>query len=343
MTSARRRHDRRRPPPTGSADRRAARAACRCATRAAASTLTVTGLVRNPRRGAAANRVSPSSSAFDRHGDFVASGRAPLDFLALEPGDESPFLVTIPNVGDVGRYRVSFRTDAGVGPSRRSPRRPGALTRATLSQASMRIAASPSPARRPSPPLVVIAARRSRGDGQRAGRLPLQERRRADQRHGHRHRRRRPLRVRDCARRTSPSSRTARRRTITHFSNERVPVSLGIALDTSGSMTPEKMSAARAAIDRFIFDLLGQGRRAVLRRVRRRAPTLVQAWTTDRRADQPRRRAASSPRRHGHVRRHRRRRCPTRRAGQEPQEGAAGHLRRQRHQQHARRSASCGR
>src|SRR5439155_5240541 len=41
---------------------------------------------------------------------------------------------------------------------------------------------------------------------------------------------------------------------ITQFSNERVPVSLGILLDTSGSMTPEKMSSARSAIDRFIYD-----------------------------------------------------------------------------------------
>src|SRR5918995_3975549 len=37
---------------------------------------------------------------------------------------------------------------------------------------------------------------------------------------------------------------------ITHFSNERVPVSLGILLDASGSMTSDKMAAARAAIDR---------------------------------------------------------------------------------------------
>ena len=36
---------------------------------------------------------------------------------------------------------------------------------------------------------------------------------------------------------------------VTHFSNERVPVSLGIALDTSDSMDGEKMSAARDALD----------------------------------------------------------------------------------------------
>ena len=44
---------------------------------------------------------------------------------------------------------------------------------------------------------------------------------------------------------------------IAYFSSERVPVSLGILLDVSGSMTEDKMAAARDAIDRFVFDLLG--------------------------------------------------------------------------------------
>jgi hypothetical protein len=52
--------------------------------------------------------------AFDRSGNFVASGRAPLEFVSLAPGDESPFRVSVPKIGDVGRYRVSFRTEAGV-------------------------------------------------------------------------------------------------------------------------------------------------------------------------------------------------------------------------------------
>src|SRR5262245_18907580 len=43
---------------------------------------------------------------------------------------------------------------------------------------------------------------------------------------------------------------------VSHFSNERVPVSLGIALDTSGSMDGEKMRAARSALNRFLIDLL---------------------------------------------------------------------------------------
>ena len=76
--------------------------------------LRVTGLVRNPRSGRAASRVTAVVLAFNRAGAYVASGRAPLDFTTLDPGDESPFVVTIPGAADVGRYRVSFRTEAGV-------------------------------------------------------------------------------------------------------------------------------------------------------------------------------------------------------------------------------------
>ena len=43
---------------------------------------------------------------------------------------------------------------------------------------------------------------------------------------------------------------------MTHFSAERVPVSLGIVLDTSGSMAGEKIREAQAALDRFPYDLL---------------------------------------------------------------------------------------
>jgi hypothetical protein len=76
-------------------------------------TLSVTGLVRNPGAGAARGIIAVVF-AFDHSGNFVASGRAPLDFVTLAPGDESPFRVTIPHVNDVGRYRVSFRTESGV-------------------------------------------------------------------------------------------------------------------------------------------------------------------------------------------------------------------------------------
>jgi VWFA-related protein len=73
------------------------------------------------------------------------------------------------------------------------------------------------------------------------------------------------------------------RQEVTHFSNERVPVSLGILLDASGSMTPDKMSAARAAIDRFIFDLLGEQDELFFVEFAN-APRITQQWTHDRRA-----------------------------------------------------------
>jgi Ca-activated chloride channel family protein len=71
------------------------------------------------------------------------------------------------------------------------------------------------------------------------------------------------------------------RQTITQFESERVPVSLGIVLDTSGSMAGEKMDAAREAIRRFVYDLLGPTDEMFLLRFDAQ-PTLVQGWTEDR-------------------------------------------------------------
>jgi Ca-activated chloride channel family protein len=70
---------------------------------------------------------------------------------------------------------------------------------------------------------------------------------------------------------------------ITHFNSDRSPVSLGIALDTSGSMTSDKMSAARAAIDRFVYDLLESADELFFLQFANR-PHVIQEWTTDRRA-----------------------------------------------------------
>jgi Ca-activated chloride channel family protein len=70
---------------------------------------------------------------------------------------------------------------------------------------------------------------------------------------------------------------------VSQFDSERVPVSLGIALDTSGSMTGEKIAAAQAALHRFLFDLLGPQDEIFLYRFDSR-PELVQSWTPDRQA-----------------------------------------------------------
>ena len=69
---------------------------------------------------------------------------------------------------------------------------------------------------------------------------------------------------------------------LVHFSNERVPVSLGIAIDTSGSMEGEKIQSARDALDRFLGDLLGPSDEIFLYRFSD-IPTMLQPWTTDRR------------------------------------------------------------
>lgn len=69
---------------------------------------------------------------------------------------------------------------------------------------------------------------------------------------------------------------------VSHFSSDRVPVSLGIALDSSGSMTPDKLSAARAAIERLTVDLLDQEDELFFVDFSTRA-RITQSWTTDRR------------------------------------------------------------
>ena len=74
-----------------------------------------------------------------------------------------------------------------------------------------------------------------------------------------------------------------KRQDVRYFSDDRVPVSLGIVLDASGSMTADKMAAARSAIDRLIYDLLGDDDELFFLEFGNR-PNLVQEWTTNRRA-----------------------------------------------------------
>ncbi len=68
---------------------------------------------------------------------------------------------------------------------------------------------------------------------------------------------------------------------VTHFSNERVPVSLGLVLDTSGSMAGEKMASALDAVDRFLTKLLSPEDEIFLYTFNNN-PDLLQDWTTDR-------------------------------------------------------------
>ena len=70
--------------------------------------------------------------------------------------------------------------------------------------------------------------------------------------------------------------------TITHFNAERVPVSLGIVLDTSGSMDGEKMYAAKQALERFLTQLLDPEDEVFLYRFDN-SPQLLEGWTRDKR------------------------------------------------------------
>jgi VWFA-related protein len=69
--------------------------------------------------------------------------------------------------------------------------------------------------------------------------------------------------------------------TVTHFNSERVPVSLGIVVDTSGSMAGQKIEAARSALDRFLFELLDRDDEIFLERFAS-VPRMLQGWTRDR-------------------------------------------------------------
>lgn len=78
-----------------------------------AQRLVITGLVQNPRTGQPLSHVVATAFLFGPDGAFLTSSRAPLDFTTLSPGDESPFVVSVPVMGQVARYRVGFRTDDG--------------------------------------------------------------------------------------------------------------------------------------------------------------------------------------------------------------------------------------
>jgi len=73
--------------------------------------LTVRGVVRNPAGTARVERLTAVVFVFNGAGRFVTSARAPIEGGTLESGGESTFVVAVTGVDDVGRYRVSFRSD----------------------------------------------------------------------------------------------------------------------------------------------------------------------------------------------------------------------------------------
>jgi hypothetical protein len=78
--------------------------------------LDVTGLIRNPVSGLAVERLTAVVFLFDQQGGFLSSARAGVDYRTLSPGEESPFVISLDAPANVARYRVSFRTEAGIVP-----------------------------------------------------------------------------------------------------------------------------------------------------------------------------------------------------------------------------------
>lgn len=89
--------------------------------------LTISGMVRNPPAASLRSRVAVTAYAFDDKGAFLASGRALLDVTALAPGDESPFVVTVPVTDNVARYRIGFRAEDGRVIAHVDKRQPGPM------------------------------------------------------------------------------------------------------------------------------------------------------------------------------------------------------------------------
>src|SRR5262245_13262005 len=70
-------------------------------------TLIVSGLVRNP-TGSATPALSAIVSVLGQEGQVVARGESQLDPTVLEPGKETTFRVSVPEITDPGRYRLAF-------------------------------------------------------------------------------------------------------------------------------------------------------------------------------------------------------------------------------------------
>jgi hypothetical protein len=85
--------------------------------------LTVRGVVRNPPSGTVVDGLAAVVFLFGRDGNFITSSRTDVESTHLGPGGESRFVISVPTTADVGRYRVSFRTDDRVIPhvDRREP------------------------------------------------------------------------------------------------------------------------------------------------------------------------------------------------------------------------------
>jgi hypothetical protein len=81
-----------------------------------ARVLTIRGTIRNPSSGSKVEGLTAVVSLLDNKGELISTKDVPLDYRALGPGEEAPFKVSVPDVGSIARYRVSFRAGTDVVP-----------------------------------------------------------------------------------------------------------------------------------------------------------------------------------------------------------------------------------
>jgi hypothetical protein len=74
------------------------------------------GEVHNPQNGTTLDDVTAVALLFDTQGAFLTSSRAPLETRTLVHGGNATFFISVPDAANVGRYRVSFRTNDGIIP-----------------------------------------------------------------------------------------------------------------------------------------------------------------------------------------------------------------------------------
>jgi hypothetical protein len=80
------------------------------------SAINVSGVVRNPATSHVVEQLTAVVFLLDASGELLSTARAPVDFLRLGPGDDTPFVISMAAPAGAARYRVSFRTGAGLVP-----------------------------------------------------------------------------------------------------------------------------------------------------------------------------------------------------------------------------------
>jgi hypothetical protein len=100
--------------------------------------LTVRGVVRGA-SPAASGPLTAVVLLFNREGSEIGNGRAEVAPAGPDPAGERTFVITVPSAGDVGRYRISFRSADHVVPHVDRRTQPGTAKPAVLNVANSQI------------------------------------------------------------------------------------------------------------------------------------------------------------------------------------------------------------